>query len=263
LLLWLITTRLPALDFTCTTNRGAITIIGYTGPDKALILPGKINGLPVTRIGEGAFSHSSNLTSIKIPNSITTIGLGAFQGFSGVRYSDLIEVYKAPTVGSRVTAASGTVLWTERMMLPLAKVKCSSPAVLVLKTNTSGPWSLGICLTFELDPAQLEGRPAGMGDVARWRVFNIHAENFSEITKRLGLKSVQAEIIHKGLRRQTTISNPGQETVQMVDEADCIIIDPRIPKEWLRSAPCTCYSKADWRHYLATYPDKFNVAEEN
>jgi len=161
-----------------------------------------------------------------------------------------------------VAAASGTLLWTERLMLPLAKVKCSSPAVLVLHTNTSGPWSLGICLTFELAPAQLEGRPAEIADIAHWRVFNIHAENFSEIAKRLGLKSVQAEIIHKGLRRQTTVLNPGQETVQMVDEADCIITDPRIPKEWLRSAPCTCYSKADWRHYLATYPDKFNVAEK-
>jgi hypothetical protein len=118
-----------------------------------------------------------------------------------------------------------------------------------------------MCLTVELDPAQLEARPAGMADLARWRVFNIHAQNFYEITKRLGLTSVQAEVIHKGLRRQTTISNPGQETVQMVDEGDCIITDPRITKDWLRSSPCVCYSKSDWGKYLAIYPEKFNVAK--
>ncbi len=101
-----------------------------------------------------------------------------------------------------------------------------------------------------------------MADVVRWRVFNIHAENLYEITKRLGLKSVEAEVVHRRLVRQTVTTGHGPETVQMVDEGDCIVTDARIPKDWLRTTPCVCYSKADWRQYLATYPDKFNVGEQ-
>ena len=83
LVLWLITPQLRALDFTCTTNNGAITITGYTGPGTVVILPSSINGLPVTSIGEGAFSHCTNLTNLRIPHSVTNVGRGAFQGYSG------------------------------------------------------------------------------------------------------------------------------------------------------------------------------------
>jgi hypothetical protein len=259
LLLWLITLRLPALDFTCTTNNGSITITGYTGPGKVVIIPSTMDGLRVTSIDGRAFSGCTNLTNIKIPNSITSIGRGVFEGYSG-----LIEVYQAPSIGSQVPVESGTNLWTERLMFPLAKGQWFSTAVgyQLLHTNISGPWSRGNCLTFEGNPTELDGRRAGMADVVRWRVFNIHTENFFEITKRLGLKSVEAEVVHRRVLRQTTTTGHGPETVQIVDDGDCIITDARIPREWLRSTPETYYSKADWRQYLATYPDKFNVAEE-
>jgi len=38
-------------QFDYTTNNGAITITGYTGPGGAVVIPGTINGLSVTRIG--------------------------------------------------------------------------------------------------------------------------------------------------------------------------------------------------------------------
>ncbi|MBQ6209968.1 MAG: leucine-rich repeat protein, partial [Prevotella sp.] len=38
----------------------------------------------VTTIGDGAFHGCSGLTSITIPNSVTTIGDGAFHGCSGL-----------------------------------------------------------------------------------------------------------------------------------------------------------------------------------
>ena len=42
-------------QFTYTTNNGAITITGYTGPGGAVTIPSTINGLPVTSIGDQAF----------------------------------------------------------------------------------------------------------------------------------------------------------------------------------------------------------------
>ena len=43
----------PAEDYTYTTNAGAITITGYTGPGGAVTIPDTITGLRVTSIGPG------------------------------------------------------------------------------------------------------------------------------------------------------------------------------------------------------------------
>jgi hypothetical protein len=80
LLLWLLLT-LPAVvqaQFNYTTDNGAITITGYTGPGGAVTIPATINGLPVTGIGDYAFIYNTSLTSITIPDSVTSIGVQAF-----------------------------------------------------------------------------------------------------------------------------------------------------------------------------------------
>ena len=65
-------------QFTYTTNNGAITITGYTGPGGAVTIPSTITGLPVTTIGTSAFFNNFALTSVTIPNSVTSIGVSAF-----------------------------------------------------------------------------------------------------------------------------------------------------------------------------------------
>ena len=64
-------------QFTFTTNNGAITVTGYTGSGGAVVIPPSTNGYPVTSIGANAFS-GSGVTSITIPNSVTSIGDFAF-----------------------------------------------------------------------------------------------------------------------------------------------------------------------------------------
>ena len=49
-----------------------------------LEIPAEIEGLPVTRIGEGAFFPCAGLTSITIPESVNSIGEGAFDGCSSI-----------------------------------------------------------------------------------------------------------------------------------------------------------------------------------
>jgi hypothetical protein len=70
-------------QFTWTTNNGTITITGCSGFGGAVTLPGMINGLSVTSIGDFAFAYNG-LTSVTIPNSVTNIGEQAFYSCTGL-----------------------------------------------------------------------------------------------------------------------------------------------------------------------------------
>jgi hypothetical protein len=80
---------LQADDFTCTTNADdTITITKCIGPGGAITIPKSINGLPVTRIGDGAFFNSPDfanlilnerIKSLSIPKGVTSIGVNAFR----------------------------------------------------------------------------------------------------------------------------------------------------------------------------------------
>lgn len=56
-------------------SNGVIT--GYTGDSKDVVIPSTIGGVEVREIGRNAF-HSYYLTSVKIPNSVTSIRQTAF-----------------------------------------------------------------------------------------------------------------------------------------------------------------------------------------
>jgi hypothetical protein len=84
LLLLLILHTLAEAQFNYTVENGTVTITGYTGPDGDVVIPGRIDGLPVTSIGDYAFSGSTGLTSVVIPDSVTSIGGVAFYGCTGL-----------------------------------------------------------------------------------------------------------------------------------------------------------------------------------
>jgi hypothetical protein len=65
-------------QFTYTITNGTITITGYTGSGGAVTIPGTIDGLPVTTIGEEAFNGTS-ISSVTIPASLTNIADEAFE----------------------------------------------------------------------------------------------------------------------------------------------------------------------------------------
>jgi hypothetical protein len=69
-------------QFNYTTNNGAITITGYSGPGGSVNIPSSINGLPVVAIGDAAFQDRTNLVTVTIPNSVTNLGSRAFSGCS-------------------------------------------------------------------------------------------------------------------------------------------------------------------------------------
>lgn len=53
------------------------TIVGYAGQSKNVVIPASVNGIAPTTIASSAFA-SCGLTSVVIPNSVTSIGYAAF-----------------------------------------------------------------------------------------------------------------------------------------------------------------------------------------
>ncbi|MCL2127060.1 MAG: leucine-rich repeat protein, partial [Treponema sp.] len=87
--------RQDAGDFDYAVNNGAVTVTGYRGKGKDIAIPEKIGGLPVTAVGDGAFSRQK-LTSVTIPGSVTAIG---DRSFSYNRLSSLVLPDSVATVG--------------------------------------------------------------------------------------------------------------------------------------------------------------------
>lgn len=57
---------------------GGVIITKYKGKDTAVEIPAEIDGTPVREIGFFAFEANENITSAALPESIQTVGEGAF-----------------------------------------------------------------------------------------------------------------------------------------------------------------------------------------
>ena len=66
-------------DYTYAVSNGEATITKYTGSAWALTIPSTLGGFPTGAIGDNAFNGCTFLTSVSIPNSVSTIGSKAFK----------------------------------------------------------------------------------------------------------------------------------------------------------------------------------------
>lgn len=96
----------PASDFSydLSEDGAGIKITGYTGKGRALVIPAVIEDMPVVEIGEQAFqgawgnkapNNRDAITSVVVPDSVTTIGEYAFADIdelTEVRLPDSLKV---------------------------------------------------------------------------------------------------------------------------------------------------------------------------
>ncbi len=83
-------------DYTYTIfESGPAEILRYSGKNDAVIIPEELDGHPVISIGERAFEGCSYVTSVTIPDGVTTIGDNAFafcKSLFSVVIPDSVEV---------------------------------------------------------------------------------------------------------------------------------------------------------------------------
>jgi formylglycine-generating enzyme required for sulfatase activity len=72
----------PGLIFTL--MNGSYSVSRGTATAAEVVIPAFYNGLPVTAIADNGFSSYTNMTSIRIPDSVLSIGQSAFNGCSGL-----------------------------------------------------------------------------------------------------------------------------------------------------------------------------------
>lgn len=82
------------------TEIGDFAFNGHNGMDKALVITSVTIPETITSIGESAFSNCTGLQSIRIPNTVTTVGQSAFQNCTS-----LIGV----ALGEKMTAISNSM----------------------------------------------------------------------------------------------------------------------------------------------------------
>lgn len=68
-----------ASAFTYTEKNGELTITGYKGDHKEVVIPTHIGGKPVTKLAAGAFTKSS-FTLLSLPDTLITVENGALNG---------------------------------------------------------------------------------------------------------------------------------------------------------------------------------------
>ncbi|MBQ3116535.1 MAG: leucine-rich repeat domain-containing protein [Clostridia bacterium] len=78
------------------------SVTGYTGTEKSVVIPNTYKSKPVTRIENVAFYNCSKLISIKIPTSVTSIGLSALFGCNS------LESITLPFAGATKEGVSNT-----------------------------------------------------------------------------------------------------------------------------------------------------------
>ena len=67
-------------QFIYSSNGQEIQINSYIGTDADVVIPAEIDGLPVTRVKEGAFRYNETIRSVVIPDTVTVIDTDTFSG---------------------------------------------------------------------------------------------------------------------------------------------------------------------------------------
>ncbi|MBR2927350.1 MAG: leucine-rich repeat domain-containing protein [Clostridia bacterium] len=67
-------------DLEYTVTNGEITVTKYKGSGVSVTIPERLNGTPITAIGQGAFADQTQLKALILPNGLHSLGAGILKG---------------------------------------------------------------------------------------------------------------------------------------------------------------------------------------
>ncbi len=131
-------------DYTYTVTDGKATITGYTGSGGVIVIPSTLGGYPTDAIANSAFASAAGhlVTEATIPSSLTSFGLGVFEGctiltaihvdagstnFSSINgalynYDGTTLVECPPGISGNFTVADGTITVAYRAFVSCSKL---------------------------------------------------------------------------------------------------------------------------------------------
>ncbi len=127
----------------------AVTIIGFDNSSTAVSIPETINDKPVTAIAENAFFNSI-VETVSMPNTITSIGPGAFYSCTSLRsisVSSGVTKLMENTFRGCSSLTSVTLPNKLNFISSQAFYKCSALAQLVIPSSVTylGDWAFANC----------------------------------------------------------------------------------------------------------------------
>jgi len=140
---------------TVSDGSGGVVITGFSATGSGpLTIPSTINNLPVTSIGAnargtGAFQNNANVTSVTIPNSVTSIGDYAF--FECTSLTSVTMAYGVTSIGNYSFEDSGlasvTIPNSVTSIGGYAFLRCNSLTSLTIPSSVTsiGDYAFGFC----------------------------------------------------------------------------------------------------------------------
>lgn len=95
-------------DFLFEKNPRGWLVAGYDGPDSEIVIPGDVDGQPVTMLGSRAFEDNLNIVSVVIPDTVDFLGKYAFWGCRNLESAVLPAAATALSLGMFMSCTSLT-----------------------------------------------------------------------------------------------------------------------------------------------------------